>query len=61
MWTQNFDPLGHIFLSAAVAAIPIAFLFWALAVRKLKGHVAGLCTTAIAVLLVVVGVRLIMT
>jgi lactate permease len=55
MWTQTFDPVGHIFLSALVAALPIAFLFWALAVRKLKGHVAGLCTTGVA-LLVAVGV-----
>lgn len=49
MWTQTFDPLGNIFLSALVASIPILFLFWALAVKKMKGYLAGLSTTAIAI------------
>lgn len=49
MWTQNFDPVGQLALSALVAAVPIVFLFWALAVRKMKGYVAALSTTTIAV------------
>ena len=53
MWTQDFNPLGNIFLSALVAAVPILFLFWALAIQKLKGYVAGICTTVIAVLIAV--------
>lgn len=55
MWTQNFDPAGRIALSAAVAVIPICVLFWALAVRGLKGHVAGLLTTLVAILVAVLG------
>jgi lactate permease len=54
VWTQAADPLGHPWLSALVAATPIAFLFWALAIERMKGHVAGLCTTALAVLVAVV-------
>jgi len=49
MWTQAPDPLGSIFLSAAAAAVPIVFLFWTLAVRRWKGHLAGVCTVALAV------------
>jgi lactate permease len=58
MWTQTFDPLGHLAWSALVAAAPIAFLFWALAVRQLKGHVAGVCTTAVALLVAVLIYRM---
>ena len=52
-WTQAFDPLGNIGLSALVAAVPILFLFVALAGLKMKGHTAGLITLALAVLVAV--------
>jgi len=58
VWTQAPDPLGNPYLSAVAAAIPIAFLFWALAIKRLKGHVAGPCTTAIAVLVAIVVFRM---
>ncbi|MGE4272903.1 MAG: L-lactate permease [Desulfitobacterium sp.] len=29
-------------------AIPIFFLFWALAIKKMKGHIAGVLTLLIA-------------
>jgi lactate permease len=58
MWTQTFNPIGQIFLSALVAAIPLVFLFWALAVLKLRGHIAGLCTTVVALLVAVVVYRM---
>ena len=58
MWTQTFDPLGHLAWSALAAALPVAFLFWALAVRKLQGHVAGVCTTAVALLVAVLVYRM---
>ena len=54
MWPQPLDPLGHPALSALAAALPIVFLFWALAVRRMRGHVAGLSTTGLAVLVAVV-------
>jgi len=53
VWTQQADPLGRVGLSALAAATPIVFLFWALAIRRLKGHVAGPCTAAVAVLVAI--------
>ncbi|MZP28366.1 L-lactate permease [Heliobacterium undosum] len=53
MWTQVYDPMGNIFLSAAIAVIPIIYLFWALAIQKMKGFIAGSTTTTIAVLIAI--------
>ncbi|MBM7865207.1 L-lactate permease [Heliobacterium gestii] len=53
MWTQVFDPMGNIFLSAAIAVIPIIYLFWALAIQKMKGYIAGVTTTTLAVLIAI--------
>lgn len=49
-WVQNYNPLGNMALSFLVACVPIAFFFWALAIKKIKGHWAGLLTVLIAVL-----------
>lgn len=48
-WKMVTDPLGSLGLSAFVAAIPIFYLFWALAIKRMKGHWAALSATAIAV------------
>ena len=54
-WTQVYAPLGgSLWLSAAVAVIPIVFFFVALAVLRMKGHVAALVTVALAVIIAVV-------
>ncbi len=47
-WTQVYAPLGSLGLSAAVAALPIVFFFIALAVLRMKGHIAGTITTLLA-------------
>jgi L-lactate permease len=47
-WAQVYDPLGNLWLSALVAAIPIIFFFVALTVLRMKGHVAGTLTVLIA-------------
>jgi L-lactate transport len=53
-WTQDYDPVGgSLWLSAAVAVIPIVFFFIALAVLRMKGHIAALITVALAVLVAV--------
>ncbi|WP_342761568.1 L-lactate permease [Bacillus sp. BR3(2024)] len=49
-WTQVYDPFGNIWISAAVALIPIIFFFLALAVFRMKGYVAGFITVVITVL-----------
>lgn len=58
MWTQQPNPLGSLFLSALAAAVPIAFLFWALAIRRLKGHVAGPATVGLAVVVAIAVFRM---
>ncbi|MDC2866162.1 lactate permease LctP family transporter [Bacillus sp. BP-3] len=50
-WTQIYDSLGNIWLSAAVAMIPIIFFFLALAVFRMKGYVAGFITVVLTVII----------
>lgn len=52
-WTQVVDPLNNIALSALVALIPILYIFWALIIRKVKGFVASVTATGLAVLIAV--------
>lgn len=47
-WAQVYDPLGNLWLSALIALIPIAFFFIALAVLRMKGHIAGTITVLLA-------------
>lgn len=55
-WTQNYSALGNsLGLTALAVSIPIFFLFWALAVKGMKGYVAGL----IALLITLVDVVLV--
>lgn len=49
-WQQVYDPMGNIWLSSAIALIPIIFFFLALAVFRLKGSVAGTITVVLALL-----------
>ncbi len=50
-WTQAVNPLGNLWLSALVASIPVVFLFVALAGLRMKGHLAGLITVVLAMLI----------
>ncbi|MBX8609220.1 lactate permease LctP family transporter [Pseudomonas capsici] len=52
-WQQLYTPLGSLGLSAAAALIPIVFFFLALAVFRLKGHIAGSITLALSVLVAI--------
>ena len=53
-WSQVYAPVGgSLWLSAAVAVIPIVFFFVALAILRMKGHVAALITVALAVVIAV--------
>jgi len=41
-WTHNYAALGHsLALTSLAGAIPVFFLFWALAVKRMPGHLAG--------------------
>ncbi|MFV8845201.1 L-lactate permease [Serratia fonticola] len=50
VWQQVYDPIGNIWLSSVIAALPIAFFFLALIKLKLKGHIAATLTVGIALL-----------
>ncbi|GED14340.1 L-lactate permease [Aneurinibacillus migulanus] len=52
-WTQVYEPLGSLGLSAAVAVIPIVFFFLALAVFRMKGHTAGFITVLISLVIAI--------
>ena len=53
-WTMNLSPvMNNIFLSALVASIPILFLFWALALKRMKGHIAAPIATGLAVVIAI--------
>ena len=38
-WIQSYDPLGNLWLSSSVAAIPVVFFFLGMAVFRLKGNI----------------------
>ncbi|UVL77948.1 lactate permease LctP family transporter [Pseudomonas putida] len=52
-WQQLYSPLGSLGLSALAAVIPIVFFFLALAMFRLKGHVAGSITLALSILVAI--------
>ena len=41
-WVQNYNPISNAWLSTAVAAIPVAVLFYLLAVKKTHAHRAAI-------------------
>lgn len=57
-WTQNYDPMGSIALSALIAAIPIIVIFYLLAIRRMPGQVAGAIALAVAVLVAIIGFKM---
>ncbi len=52
-WTMATNPFGNIGLSALAAAIPILYLFWALAYRRMKGHLAAVTAVITAIVIAV--------
>jgi len=55
MWIQNYNPLGNVYLSTAIAAFPALVLFASIAVFKMRVHFAALLSLILA-LIVSVGV-----
>src|SRR5215467_3670928 len=55
-WLHNYSVVGDsLGLTALVAAVPICFLFWALAYKRMKGHVAASLTLLLMLLVAVAG------
>jgi lactate permease len=53
-WMHNYSALGNsLALTAIAVAIPIFFLFWALAVKRMRGHVAGPLTLVLTIVITV--------
>lgn len=53
-WHHDYAAMGgSLGLTALVVAIPIFYLFWALAVKRMKGHIAGLSTLILTIAIVV--------
>jgi lactate permease len=51
-WPQNYDPLGRLYLSSAIAALPVLVLLALLAIWHVRAHLAALaglgCAAALA-------------
>src|SRR5215471_15895904 len=52
-WAQVVNPLNSLLLSALVGVIPIIFIFWALIIKKMKGHFASLFAVIISIIIAV--------
>lgn len=53
-FTQNFTAVGQsLGWTALVATVPILYFFWALAIKKMKGYMAGLTTLILAIIIAV--------
>lgn len=57
-WTQPVDPCHNMAMSCVVAIVPVAVIFWALVVRKIKGYHASMLATAAALFIAVVVYRM---
>ncbi|PLR83967.1 MULTISPECIES: L-lactate permease [Bacillus] len=58
-FVQNFTPVrDSLALSAVVALIPIVYFFWALAIKRMKGYVAGLTTLLVALAVAVIAFKM---
>ncbi len=53
LWTQTYDPLGNLWLSTLVAALPVVLLMALLASGKVTAHLAALAGLVAALLLAI--------
>ncbi|TGE34302.1 lactate permease LctP family transporter [Desulfosporosinus sp. Sb-LF] len=54
-WTQNYAAIGNsIGLTALAVSLPIFYLFWALAIKRMKGHIAGSTTLLFTIIDVII-------
>ncbi|MDR3562086.1 MAG: lactate permease LctP family transporter [Negativicutes bacterium] len=53
-WLHNYAAFGgSLGLTAIAVSVPIFYLFWALAVKRMKGHLAGISTLLLTIAIVV--------
>ncbi len=53
-WPQNYDPLGHWWLSVMVAALPVAVLLGSLGLLHMKAHFSALLGLATSILCAII-------
>jgi lactate permease len=53
VWTQVYDPMQNIWLSAMIAAIPVLFFFLGLTVFKMKAYVAAGLTVLTSIIIAI--------
>jgi len=58
IWLQNYDPLGNIFLSTCVAALPVVVLLGTIAFLRIRIHLSALLGLGVALLLALVVYRM---
>lgn len=57
-FTQDFTAVANsLGWTALVATVPILYFFWALAIKKMKGYMAGLTTLILAILVAVIAFK----
>jgi lactate permease len=58
-WFHNYSAVGNsLGLTAFIVAIPIFFLFWALAVKRMKGHWAGILTLLLTLVITILAYQM---
>ncbi|WP_438447724.1 L-lactate permease [Gorillibacterium sp. sgz5001074] len=58
-WKQIIDPVAdNLVLSALVALIPTLYFFWALAVKRMKGYIAGTTTLLLSIVVALIFYRM---
>lgn len=57
-WIQPLNPCHNLPVSCVVAVLPVAVIFWALVVRKMRGYQASLLATSAALLIAVIVYRM---
>src|SRR3974377_2213037 len=55
VWQQNYDPVGHWWISTIIASLPVIVLLGALAFGHTKAHYAALAGLVTALLTAIVG------
>jgi lactate permease len=54
-WAQNYDPVGHWWVSTMLAALPIIVLLGAMGIFRVKAHIAA-CAGLVTALIVAMGI-----
>ncbi len=58
-WFHNYSAVGNsLGLTALIVAIPIFFLFWALAIKRMKGHRAGLLALLLTLIVTILAYKM---